>query len=316
MKRLITLVPLLAMALAACAGTGLFTGEPLGRQLDRVRKQLEEQCRADGTPPFGPNKPRQFETSCLMFALKPWEIGDTPESAFAHSIKLPSPHDKPKNVYKAGMSSEEYFRTLCNDEAGEWVFRTVKGVEGIRFERPSRTFPMGYARVTYYTSEPGEIDYTEPEDYFVKHPIGKYSYVAYRVFSRNASDQGLRYRVVERLGVSGAKTQKLDSVTTKNIEYAVSEVSNPRGDYGVVWRGVKRRPEFHEHAVEGREIVVFEIQTKQVLAFRRTFFQFFQDSNILRQAPRYADAHTCPQKMPSLAPRVFIESVLIPAISE
>ena len=316
MKRLTTLIPIFAMALAACVGPGLFASEPMGKQLDRVRKQIEDQCRASGAPPFGPNKPGQFETACLMFALKPWEPGDTSDSAFAHSIKLPPPHDVPKDVYISGMSSEEYFKKLCDAEAGEWIFRKVQGVESIRFERPIRTFPIGYQRVTYYTSEPGEIAYKEPEDYFVKLPLGKYTSIAYRVSSPTTSNHAFRYRVVERIGVSRANRPGMNSVATETFEYSASEVSDPKGSYGVVWRGVKRRAAFHEHAVEGQEILVFETQSKQVLAVRRIFFQFFQDSNSQRQDARFAYAHACPQQMLSVGPQAFIESVLIPATSK
>ena len=153
MKPLQKLLALFFCILAGCSGPVLFASEPMGKQLERALKEIEKECRERGAPPFGPGSRKYNDTSCLMFTLKPWEPGDTPESAFAHSIKLPPPHDKPKDVYKPGMSSEEYFNALCKDEAGEWVFRTVQGVRGIRQERPKLVFPLGYSGLVFFAVE-------------------------------------------------------------------------------------------------------------------------------------------------------------------
>ena len=98
----------------------------------------------------------------------------------------------------------------------------------------------------------------------------------------------------------------------RSFDYQLTDTLDPRGKYGVVWRGVKRRAEFSEHAVEGHEIIIFEVSSKRVLAIRRVFFQFFQVSNGFRQDPRFAYARACPKKWPSDGPQTFIESVLIP----
>ena len=312
MRRFHTYAATALIILAGCAGPGLFAGEPMGKQLERVLAEIKKDCIERRAPPFGENRPGRFETSCLMFTLKPWEPGDTPESAFAHSIKLPPPHDKPKDVYKSNMSSEEYFKALCETEAGEWVFRRVEGVKQIRFERPFRTFPSGYQSIVYYTGEPSELAYREPEDYFVKEPLGKYAYLAYRV-NVNTLSQGSRllYRVVERSALADTS-----SSATNSTSYQVSETSEPRGEHGVVWRGIKRTAAFAEHAIEGHEVIVFEIASSRVLAFRRVFFQFFQESSGPRQDPRFAYARACQQKFPNIGPQAFIESVLIPSTSK
>ena len=312
MKRFHAFTAAALIVLAGCAGPGLFAGEPMGKQLERALEEIKKDCIARGAPPFGADSGGTKDSSCLMFTLKPWEPGDTPESAFAHSIKLPPPHDKPKDVYKASMSSEEYFKALCEAEAGEWVFRRVEGVKEIRFERPFRNFPGGYQSIVYYTSEPSELTYREPEDYFVKAPLGKYAYLAYRVNANNLS-QGSRqpYRVVERSVFTGA----LDSPVNPT-SYQVSETLEPRGKHGVVWRGTKRSAAFAEHAIEGHEVIVFEIASERVLAFRRVFFQFFQESTGPRQDPRFAYARACQQKFPNIGTQAFIESVLIPSTSK
>lgn len=304
------------LILVGCAGPGLLAGEPLGRQLGRALEEIKKDCVARGAPPFGPGSGQYNDTSCLMFTLKPWEPGDTPESAFAHDIKLPSPHDKPKDVYKATMSSEEYFKALCEAEAGEWVFRRVEEVQEIRFERPFRQLPFGYQRVMYYVGEPGEVAYTEPEDYFVKPPLGKYRYLAYRLFTPLASsDQTVRYRVVERSMQNDAGGASNIVTDVRSTAYKTTETLTPIGKYGVVWRGVKRKIDL-DHAIEGQELIIFEIESRKPLALRRVYFQYFQDANSRRQDPRFAYARGCPKELRSDGPRTFIESVLLPTIAK
>ena len=313
MKRIYEFALASLMLLAGCAGSDLFASEPMGKQLERALEEIKKDCIARGAPPFGPGSSQYNDTSCLMFTLKPWEPGDTPESAFAHSIRLPPPHDKPKEVYKSGLSSEEYFNALCKEEAGEWVFRRVENVRQIRFERPFRKFPQGYQSIAYYSSEPSELAYQEPENYFVKPPLGKYSYLAHRLTSPDTQrNQPSRYRVVERVTPNGNQGLSAGSVSSQSFTFQSSETTEPKGDYGVVWRGVKRNAAFAEHAIEGHEVIVFDISSKQAFAIRRVFFQFFQESSGPRQDPRFAYARACPQKLPSLGAQAFVESVLIP----
>src|SRR5215510_13873626 len=61
----------------------------------------------------------------------------TSEGKFAHSIKIPNPVPKDSG-YRSGMSSEEYFKHLCEKEAGEFIFKTVDNVDGFYFMRPPK----------------------------------------------------------------------------------------------------------------------------------------------------------------------------------
>ncbi len=296
MKRLTTLIPILAMALAACAGPGLFASEPMGKQLDRVRKQLEDQCRADGTPPFGPNKPGQFETACLMFALKPWEIGDTPESAFAHSIKLPSPHDKPKDVYRAGMSSEDYFNALCKEEAGEWVFGRLKDIKGIRLDRQASKFPFGFASIAFDAQERVGFGATEPEEAFVK-PFGPYDFLETR---QPHKEKGSSPYIYKRYLSGENRYSKLPAEIT----------TTPRASAAFTWRGIRREND-REHAITGSEMIIYQVSPFQVLAYQREFSYYFFDSRTRDlRSPRAAN---CPFTNGRDMAKALIESVLIPA---
>ena len=281
-------------ALSASYGcSGLFASEPMGKQLERALKTIEEQCRAVGAPPFGPNKPGTFETACLMFALKPWEPGDTPESAFAHSIKLPIPHNMPKNIYKQGMSSEDYFIALCKEEAGEWVFRRVEGIKGIRQERPKLTLPLGYSGIVFFAAEQAHYMDSDLQDYFVAPPIGRYNFLEISKWPKSSSTDRRQYLRFSR-GSGAAKMEK-------------TETPDAEANFAFIWRGV-RRPFDRENAIDGYEIIVYQVSPLEVLAFQRGF------------SYRYLDRNTRDLRIPAgagctgglMTPPKFIESVLIP----
>ena len=288
-------VSMLIFTLAGCSAPGILASEPMGKQLERALKQIEEQCRASGAPPFGPNKPRTFETGCLMFTLKPWEIGDTPESAFAHSIKLPPPHDKPKDVYKPGMTSQEYFLALCKEEAGEWVFARIDEVRGIRQERSISRFPMGYASIVFYSKEKAGFG-SAPEKAFVK-PFGNYEFFELKQPANGSQPLPVSY-IRFRSGVD-----RLSKLPEENI-------TTPSAEFGYTWRGIRPRND-REHAIEGSELIVFKARPFMVLAYRREFTYYYLESNArILSAPNSAG---CPFTAGQNAARILIESVLIPA---
>ena len=292
MRRFYKLALTSILLLAGCAGSGLFAGEPMGKQLERALEEIKKDCIARGAPPFGPGSTQYSDTSCLMFTLKPWEPGDTPESAFAHSIKLPPPHDKPKEVYKPGMSSEEYFNALCKEEAGEWVFRRVEGVRGIRQERPRFTFPRGAYGIVFYTVESGYYMDANMPGYLVGQPGGRYEFLELRTFTKYpAATQPDYVKFVRGTG-------RDEIVTTK---------STGESNFAFAWRGI-RRPNDRLHAIEGDELIIYQIEPFEVLALRRMFnFRYFDNTTSDRRTPW---GKGCAYATP--LPHKFIESVLTP----
>ena len=208
------------LLLGGCAGSSLLAGEPMGKQLERALKEIENVCRDHGIPPFGPVTPRNRDDgSCLMFTLKPWEPGDTPESAFAHSIKLPPPHDKPKEVYKPGMSSEEYFNALCREEAGEWVFRRASGVRGLTQDRSASNTSRGYVPLVFYTLEKGEHNNSTPQDSLIQPTLGKYEFVEVRSSVRQPVTNAGKYLVYFRVP-ENQSTKKFVTAANGRLEVA------------------------------------------------------------------------------------------------
>lgn len=296
MRRFMTITQqALAGAALLFAGCDLAAvgSEPMGKQLERALKEIEKDCRRREAPPFGPGSREYKDTSCLMFTLKPWEPGDTPESAFAHSIKLPPPHDKPKDVYKASMSSEEYFQALCRAESGEWVFRRVEGVKGLRQDRPKFTFPSGSAGIVYYTVEKGYYMDTDMAGYLVAPRDAPYEFLDLRSFEGKNNARAEEYkRFVRGLGATGLSTAK----PTVDANYAF------------VWRGI-RRPNDRVHAIEGDELIIYQIQPFEVLAFRRLFsYHYLDKTNRDKSTPSGKGCRNA-----TSLPHTFIEAVLIPS---
>src|SRR5215510_3753022 len=93
---------------------------------ERFRKTMEDRKRYCAT-----HEMRRGEMTCDILKLGAPTPLATPEGRFAHSIKLPAAAEVSRASYRAGMSSEEYFDELCGREAGELIFRTVDGVDGV-----------------------------------------------------------------------------------------------------------------------------------------------------------------------------------------
>ncbi len=261
--------------------------EPMGKTLERALKEIEHDCRRREAPPFGPGSREYKDTSCLMFTLKPWEPGDTPESAFAHSIKLPPPHDKPKDVYKSGMSSEEYFQALCQVEAGEWVFRRVEGVEGIRQERPESKIRLDYS-VAFHMKEPSVVPIVNPKSIFGNPPASRYAYFERRLTQAEREKQAMTH-------------EYFDSSTTKLI-------SQPKSNFAYLSRGIRRMQD-RQHAIEGIEYIIYQIEPFEVLGLQRYFTQYYYDKTT--KDKRTPWTRSCVIKM--RYPSDFLRFVLIPS---
>lgn len=274
----------MASVLGACT-TGLTAGTPepdetVGETFRKVMARIDAQCREEKKGPYLDPKDPQYKekrryTDCDILRLKPEDPLSTPEGRFAHSIKLPSPHDMPKDVWRAGMTGEEYFKALCEAEAGEWVFRTVEGVEGVLALRPRKraddyTYQHLYVMEDPYGHTDGEA--YKPEYIYVKPE-------RYDFFELPAADgQG-----VERFyGYDGREPKSMKQV---------------RGDqrkakYGYVWRGIQR-PHDREHGIAGGELIVLDLDTQEVLGYRRGFARTF--SSIARRGVSWEFTLVCPR---------------------
>jgi len=132
-------VPLFA-ASTACGTVAEAVAEatPYGVQLRERVAQWDRWCRNEKLGPYNASPRTKHITTCDFLYLKDqrWDPNADEFSRYAHSIKLPPPHDQPQAQYRPGMTSRQYFEELCAKEAGEWIFRTVTGVKGVLQARP------------------------------------------------------------------------------------------------------------------------------------------------------------------------------------
>lgn len=191
----------------------------------------------------------------------PAEWVSTPEGKFAHSIKIPNPVPK-ESGYRWTMSAKDYFDHLCKQEAGEFIFKTVKNVEGFYFARPPAR-PTDSDLMDRRKLEAPEIERTfqlrkalpvERATIFVNPPWELYSFI------EEPSLAGGTNRAYIRL--FGYR----DKISPMKAE-GITEL---RSRYGMIWRGIKRTKD-REHAIAGSEWIVCDLQTREVLAVLRDY---------------------------------------------
>lgn len=280
MRSVPTVVALLV--LTGCAGAAIYDiGLTPGEQFRRTLIELAADCAV------------RPGSRCNLLKVQVEDPLATPEGRFAHAIKIPNPVPADSG-YRRGMSSDEYFEHLCKTEAGEFIFKTVDNVEGIRLLRPRTFYLLGppmlhhlYGMEDPYGHDEDEADL--PALQFLRWPQ-QYRYIeaatgaipVSRVSSRavfNPSvfappSQGLP---VHRLyGYDG----------TSNFKSLHSEYSGQyESRYAITWRGLKR-PNDREMGVAGGELIVLDMSTGEVLGVRRGYAQW-SGRGWGRLCPRY-----------------------------
>jgi hypothetical protein len=215
------------------------------------------------------------------------------EARIAHSLKLPDAVPKPvpfdfdkarRKSWLPGNPSVklQYFNHLCSTEAGEWIFRKVQNVEGLYFARPQNgPFKSGYftdpygpempwmERVLFLTGE--RLD--RQGGRFVQPPHYNYRFVEQP--KRNVPWQkGIAEPYVSLFGYTSEAERdqagKLTRSFREKTPMQVVGVSQPTAQYGYTWRGV-RRDRDRENSIAGGEVLIYDLQTRAVIAVRRQF---------------------------------------------
>lgn len=252
---------------------------------DRFRQRmaaLEAQCRRD--PPSDPRN-----TRCRPLQIKPEDWLATPEGRFAHSIRIPNPVPADSG-YRPGMTPVEYFEHLCKNEAGEFIFKTVDNVEGIRLLRP-REPADDYVFQDLYTMEDPyghmQEEAEDPGSEFVS-PI-KYSYfeTPLRQAKRSPAYREFNHPSLYTDPLPGQTVERYFGDTSKGRRYLQLEYDTvPRSRYGITWRGVKR-PNDREMGIAGGELIVLDLETNEVLGVRRGYAHYRGSWEITRVCPTY-----------------------------
>jgi hypothetical protein len=253
---------------------------PYGVQLRERLEAFDRWCLSEKLGPYNTDPAKAHITTCdtLFLKDKHWHPNETEESRYAHSIKLPSPHDKPQVEYRPGMTSKQFFDELCAKEAGEWVFGTSARVEGIYLARTLTKPLAAYSSLVFDAVEPlWTAAYgMHPENYFVQPTLGRYRFLEVQADpDRPVRSSGAFTRFVrDDARPTGTWTAALDGRAVK-VPYVVRKDSSgeARAQYMVVARGV-RRAHFADHAISGAEVLIVDYSTGAVMGLLRSFSQF------------------------------------------
>jgi hypothetical protein len=232
---------LLAVFLVAIAQVGCALAWTPGDTFRKKMADIKAYCHGRQLSPG--------ETTCNILALKPEDPLATAEGRLAHSIKLPP--TVPATTYRLGMGADAYFNELCR-EAGEFIFTTVKDVEGVMQMRPRKIGTHDMNEHLYAQEDPyGYRDWEarNPQSFYV----GPKS-----------------YRFLEAPGENGKvlRYHGYDGRDRKTMKSEIATAAKSR--YGFTWRGISR-PNDRELGIAGGELIVVDLSTFQVLGVKRGF---------------------------------------------
>lgn len=244
---------------------------------ERFRKVIEREAEYCATHKIKPTNRR-----CDITKLQPADPLATEEGRFAHSIKIPNPVPEDSG-YKPGMTPEQYFDHLCKTEAGEFIYKTVENVEGIYMMRLRESATGNkYQEHLYALEDPyGYTDWeaTRLPTIFVNPPWATYlSLEVPSFFTTKSKDEGAKYRRFSGY-VQGKSPMIEEDITTL------------RSQYGFTWRGITRQHD-RELGIAGGELIVLDLQSKEVLGVRRGFIRSGGVKNLT--GIWWLTGHVCP----------------------
>jgi hypothetical protein len=235
-------------------------------------------------PSLGPG-----DRSCDPLAIQPEDWLATPEGRFAHAIQIPNPVPADSG-YRPGMTQVEYFEHLCKTEAGEFIFRTVDNVEGIRLLRWREPAGDYVFQDLYAMEDPyGHLEEEAEEPGFELVGPTKYAYLEtpLRKTTRDTGVKQYRSPTLYAAPVPGQTLERYFGYDTRDRKTLQLEYDNAwRSRYAITWRGIKR-PNDRELGIAGGELIVLDLETNEVLGVRRGYALFRGSWETAPVCPRY-----------------------------
>jgi hypothetical protein len=199
----------------------------------------------------------------------------TPEGKFAHELVIPNPVAADSG-YKPGMSAGEYYRHLCDTEAGDFIFKKVDNVEGLYFARPPKS-PSDQDLMDRWKLEHPRLESKfqlrkpTPENravIFVNPPW--YLYRFYEEPNQDSKSGQPYLRLSEYKQGTDFKDENGKWDRVPDTPWKLEPVSQLKARYGLTWRGI-HRPHDRENGIAGGEIIAYDLQTNAVLAVFRNY---------------------------------------------
>lgn len=241
----------------------------------------------------------------------------TPEGRFAHAIKIPNP--LPANSgYRPGMTSKQYFDHLCRTAAGEFIFKTIEGVDGLVMLRPRPEITDEFLMDRHALEDPygAVVGFTgKAEIYFVQPASGaRYEFLEVLTpGSDPAANRGRFIRYYRDPSEANLRRRQQTYVNgeLREVPYTVvdSVVEERKARFGYTWRGIVSRKQ-RALGIAGGELIVLDMRTGEVLAVRRGYIR----SGDVRNTPSriwWLGGHLC-SNVPNTSEHQFIKQVLRP----
>jgi hypothetical protein len=221
------------------------------------------------------------------------------EAKIAHGLVLPEsvPKPVPFDFRKAWWRSwlpgtpkvaVQYFNHLCETEVGEWIFKTVDNVEGLYFARPQAKPTTDMLTDLHGPENPWiqrifMLRGDKPHDqasWLIQPPHYNYRFVE-QPRRQVAWQSHIRQPYIRLFGYTREKIKDPTYYGNSNVKQLwyyykdktpmqVAGIPEITARYGYTWRGLTR-PRDREHGIAGGEILIYDLQTKEVLAVRRQF---------------------------------------------
>ena len=299
------LLLMLGASITGCATT-------VGQEFRDIMADIDAECKREGLGPYlDTSKPQPLNkitnTRCEILRVKAADPLATEEGRFAYSIKLPAPHDKLKTEYSRWMTAESHFKELCEKDAGEWVFRTVEGVEGVFQGRNYQ--PFNDSSLVFQMKEANEILDRNMEDRLVQPYHGRFNFMErphelpktgkpYFRFFRGTEVQG-HYKI-------GTQKNKRPIDVPYIVNKEQTDTLNSR--YAFTWRQISTA-DMLENGITGGETIIYDRTTNEVLAFRRFFYRYWPRTD--SKVSHLTNGEGCQPGFTG-APFQFIQKVLVP----
>ncbi|MBC3909786.1 hypothetical protein [Undibacterium umbellatum] len=195
-------------------------------------------------------------------------------------VKWPKATEVPKKP--DGLSDLEYFHWLCKHEAGEVIYKTVDKVEGVYEIRPihepsDQEYEDKYVLEDPYSTTRGMS--TVLWKVYVQPKLGKYQFlemvtpsISQSIFvsgiNKNLDFRNLKSKYVRFFRDENSHPEDRGAMEPNIVNAEPAEQLQAR--YGFTWRGVGGS-KLREHGISGGEQIVLDLQTGEVLAWRRSF---------------------------------------------
>jgi len=310
---------LAGVLIVGCAASRL-KEESVGERFDRAMKTLAERCTKKSL--------KLGNSDCDSLKLRPADPLATEEGRFAHSIKIPNPVPEDSG-YRPGMTAKEYFEHLCRTEAGDFIFQTVKDVDGIYQMRPRGTATNDEMMHLYALEDPYHVYEAMSEDAYVNpRYIDAVKIGGYSLYKPDRNYKFLEKPLSLKIH-NPTDTHRYLRYTKPNTGHLVLEdgqylyprnhwppmiaeqVTNVKSRYGFTWRGITR-PHDRELGIAGSEVIVLDLRTNQVLAVRRGYALSGWKTKETVTGIWWLSAAKCPSST-ARDEQVFIHKVLRPS---